>query len=580
MQELKEGSTLQGGKYRIVRMLGQGGFGITYEGVQTGLDRRVAIKEFFMKEYCNRDGHDSRVSIGSQGSADMVGEFKVKFLKEAQLIARLEDAPHVVRIHDIFEENGTAYYVMEYLGSGSLNDLLKREGPLSEERAIGYVRQIGEALTFLHTHNTLHLDIKPSNVLLNKKGEAVLIDFGVSKHYDHSGSQTSSTPVGLSKGFAPTEQYQSGGVHQFTPATDVYSLGATLYNLITNQMPPEASIVFEDGLPPRPHYVSERTWNAIVAAMQPRRKDRLQTVDELLQALSDTPAPQPKPQSTPQPQPTPQPEPSPRPKPQPIPQPIPHPTPQPEPVIEDDSQQPSAETVMATSEEEEPRRGLFLELTLIGALLPLVFLIVLTFYDYLSYEGPFDYFIFDYYTFVFPWHIFNFCIVFILAGLYSHARVKLENATNVRWFDILIILAIAAVTTRVNIALFPQFETGTLLIVALAAGILCFYLWQGRSYNDKWRWCSTALLSIILLLFLYLHFEPSFFSPYLTHTVAIVIGALSAGGLCFFLQNKRSKSESEPDGIARLLHLVQALIIGSFIGILAADALYSTSNYL
>lgn len=296
MQELRQGSVLQGGKYRIERMLGQGGFGITYEGIQTGLNRRVAIKEFFMKEYCNRDTTTSVVSVGSAGSADMVDEFRQKFLKEAQLIARLEDAPHVVRIHDIFEENGTAYYVMEFLGGGSLNSLLKERGQMSEPEAIAYIREVGEALTFLHTHNTLHLDVKPSNILLNKKGEVVLIDFGVSKHYDQSGSQTSSTPVGLSKGYAPTEQYQSGGVQQFTPATDVYSLGATLYCLLTGQAPPEASVVFEDGLPPRPQSVSASTWQAITQAMQPRRKDRTQTVAQFIADLgagySETAIPQ------------------------------------------------------------------------------------------------------------------------------------------------------------------------------------------------------------------------------------------------------------------------------------------------
>lgn len=291
MQELQSGALLQGGKYRIEKVLGQGGFGITYEGVQTGLGRRVAIKEFFMKEYCNRDDQTSQVSVGSQGSRDMVDDFRMKFIKEAQLIARMEDAPHIVRIHDIFEENGTAYYVMEYIGGGSLSQLLKKRGPLTEDDAIGYVRQIGETLSYLHDQNTLHLDIKPSNVLINRKGEAVLIDFGVSKHYDQSGSQTSSTPVGLSKGFAPSEQYQSGGVQQFTPATDVYSLGATLYNLLTNQVPPEASIIFEDGLSPRPHYISVATWQAIEQAMQPRRKDRTQTVEDFLQALDPAVAP-------------------------------------------------------------------------------------------------------------------------------------------------------------------------------------------------------------------------------------------------------------------------------------------------
>lgn len=284
MQELKNGSSLQGGKYRIVRMLGQGGFGITYEGVQSALGRKVAIKEFFMKDYCNRDASTAHVTVGTEGSRNMVSSFKAKFLKEAQTIAILEDVPHVVRIYDIFEENQTAYYVMEYLGGGSLDGLMKH-GPMTEAQAVDYIRQVGEALAELHRRKMLHLDIKPANVLLNGKGEAVVIDFGVSKHYDQSGSQTSSTPVGLSKGYAPLEQYQSGGVEQFTPATDVYSLGATLYALVSGQQPPEASIVMERGVP-RVAGLSAQTQDAIAKAMTPLRTKRPQTVAEFLTLLT------------------------------------------------------------------------------------------------------------------------------------------------------------------------------------------------------------------------------------------------------------------------------------------------------
>ena len=286
MQELKAESRLQKGKYRIVRKLGQGGFGITYEGEQTNLGRRVAIKEFFMKDYCNRDEDTSHVTVGSEGSRDMVAEYRRKFLKEAQLIASMEDVPHVIRIHDIFEENETAYYVMSFVDGGSLKDLVKREGRLSEQQAVDYIGQVGEALTKLHERNILHLDIKPDNVLLTPQGEAVLIDFGVSKHYDEKGSQTSSTPLGLSKGYAPTEQYQQGGMSQFSPATDVYSLAATLYYLLTAQTPPEANIIFEEGFPERPSFVSVPLWDAIEKAMQPRRKDRTQSVPQFLDALA------------------------------------------------------------------------------------------------------------------------------------------------------------------------------------------------------------------------------------------------------------------------------------------------------
>ena len=158
------GKTLQNGKYEIKRILGQGGFGITYEGVQTGLGRKVAIKEFFMKDFCEREEGTSMVTIvGTEGNRSLVERFKEKFIKEAQMIAGLEDVPHVVRIYDIFQENGTAYYVMQFIEGGSLDGKVKAGGALEEDVAIGYIMQIADALDQLHAQGIMHLDIKPAN---------------------------------------------------------------------------------------------------------------------------------------------------------------------------------------------------------------------------------------------------------------------------------------------------------------------------------------------------------------------------------------------------------------------------------
>ena len=286
---LRNGSLLQGGKYRIEKVLGQGGFGITYLGVQVGLNRQVAIKEFFMKEYCNREEDTSHVTVPSIGSRELVVRFRQKFMKEAQTIAGLENNHHIVRVTDVFEENETAYYVMEYLPGGDLHGRIPKGG-MAEAEALGYIRQLGEALDYIHRQNILHLDVKPSNVLFRSNGEAVLIDFGISKHYDEDGGgQTSSTPVGLSEGYAPTEQYEREGISSFSASTDIYSLGATLYCLLQGSRPPKASIVLNEGLPSLPSHISSSTRNAIEAAMQPRRKDRPQRVDAFL-ALLDAPA--------------------------------------------------------------------------------------------------------------------------------------------------------------------------------------------------------------------------------------------------------------------------------------------------
>lgn len=287
MTYLKEGTSLQGGKYRIEKVLGQGGFGITYLGEHIGLRRKVAIKEFFMKEHCNREQDTSHVTVPSVGSKDLVERFRQKFVKEAQTISDLENR-HIVRIHDVFEEQGTAYYVMEYLPGGDLRSRIPKNG-MKEAEALSYIRQIADALLFVHERNILHLDVKPGNVLFRSNGEAVLVDFGLSKHYDESsGEQTSSTPLGISEGYAPTEQYESSGVSSFSPATDIYSLGATFYCLLQGSRPPKASVVLNDGLPVLPISVSSTTCKAIVTAMQPRRNDRPQSIDAFL-SMFETP---------------------------------------------------------------------------------------------------------------------------------------------------------------------------------------------------------------------------------------------------------------------------------------------------
>ena len=282
--QLQTGTLLHQGEYRILSVLGQGGFGITYLGLQQGLERRVAIKEFFMKDLCNRNEGDSQVSVLSEGARQQVDRFRQKFVKEAKTLAAL-DNPHIIRIYNVFEENGTAYYVMEYIEDGSLKDLVSAHGPLPEAEALGYIRQLADALGYLHRQKILHLDLKPANVLLKGGQTAVLIDFGISKRYDEEGSQTSSTPAGISRGYAPLEQYNAGGVSRFQPCTDIYSLGATLYTLLTGEVPPAATDVNNDGLPALPSHISTSTARAIEKAMSPRPKDRPQSVEEFMKLL-------------------------------------------------------------------------------------------------------------------------------------------------------------------------------------------------------------------------------------------------------------------------------------------------------
>ena len=304
MSTLQSGSTLQNGKYEIQRVLGQGGFGVTYLALQQGLNRIVAIKEFFMENFCVRNADTHHVTIATEGSRELVERYRNKFLKEARNIAKLEH-PNIVSIIDVFEENSTAYYVMKYAQNGSLDDKVKREGHLSEAEATRYILKIANALRFVHQHKMTHLDVKPANILLSDNDEPWLIDFGLSKQYDtETGEQTSSTPLGFSPGYAPIEQYMTGGAGTFSPESDIYSLGATFYKLLTGNTPPDASTVVNDGLPMqelKEKGVSQQTIYAIFQAMEPLRKDRLHDMDSFINLLEKEPSVQPATQQLSQP---------------------------------------------------------------------------------------------------------------------------------------------------------------------------------------------------------------------------------------------------------------------------------------
>lgn len=287
---LPVGSTLMQGKYRIVAVLGQGGFGITYKGEHTMLGTTVAIKEFFMKGACERDENSTHVTT-SQSNSELASRFRTKFLKEAKTLAALKH-PNIIRVFDVFEDNGTAYYVMDYIEGNNLSDIVEGKGRLSEPLALKYIRQVANALDYLHQKKLLHLDVKPANILLDKNtGNAILIDFGVSKQYDQDGQQTSTTPPAISKGYSPVEQYAQGSnVKTFSPATDIYSLAATLYKLVTGNTPPESNLLLneDEQLPPYPSNVSEATRNAIAECLQTRKK-RPQSISEFLQLLDSEP---------------------------------------------------------------------------------------------------------------------------------------------------------------------------------------------------------------------------------------------------------------------------------------------------
>ncbi len=285
---LPEGTLLCGGKYEIVRYISSGGFGCTYEARNTAFRNRtvtVAIKEFFVKDFCNRDAATNNVVVGTNSREALVEKLKSKFMDEAEALYALNH-PNIVRVTDLFEDKNTVYYVMDYIEGGSLSGIISEKGRLAEKEALGYILQIADALKYVHSHNCLHLDVKPQNIMIDSSGKATLIDFGVSKQYDEANGENTSTLMGSTPGYAPIEQ-TGACMAKFYPASDIYALGATLYKALTGITPPPASLIAsgERELDPLPATVSAAVQRAVEASMQLNRSKRPQSIGEFLRLV-------------------------------------------------------------------------------------------------------------------------------------------------------------------------------------------------------------------------------------------------------------------------------------------------------
>lgn len=285
---LPQGAILAG-QYVISRVLGQGGFGITYQAVDHKTGRSVAVKEFFPDSMAARTDRTTVSAFsGERGESFVYG--KACFLKEAETLAQFIGNEHIVRVFSYFEENGTAYFVMEFIEGTSFDQYIKDHGgkvPYDEAEKI--LLPVIDALAAVHAKGIVHRDVTPDNIYITKDGGVKLLDFGAARY--SLGDKSRSLDVVLKHGFAPKEQYTRRGKQG--PYTDVYTVGASFYFAVTGRRPPDSIDRLEEDeliLPSSLVKIPQEKEDAILKAMSVQPANRYQTMGEFRQALMGMPA--------------------------------------------------------------------------------------------------------------------------------------------------------------------------------------------------------------------------------------------------------------------------------------------------
>ena len=265
--------------YRIDKHLASGGFGNTYAVTHLGFNEKMAVKEFYMSGVNEREADQISVSVSNAQQQAQYKEQLKKFKKEARRLRSL-NSDHIVHVHDLFDENGTSYYVMDYIDGESLSARLNRTGvPIAESEVKAILTQLLDALEEVHNNHLWHLDLKPANIMQDRQGIVHLIDFGASKQLSAEGGATASSTLCFTPGYAPPEQVEQN-MEKFGPWTDFYALGATLFNLLTAQKPPQSSDINEQpeqAFAPL-NVVGSGMRNLVVWLMQTNRTRRPQDV--------------------------------------------------------------------------------------------------------------------------------------------------------------------------------------------------------------------------------------------------------------------------------------------------------------
>ncbi len=289
---LPKGCMLYNGKYRVEDYLASGGFGNTYMATDTVFNEKVVVKELYVRGMCGREPDHLNISISLTENKETFTALQRRFKREATILRRLIH-PHIVRVLDLFDENGTSYYVMDLVDGESLSQHMKRTGKsMTEQEVMPLLRQVLDALETVHAASIWHLDLKPANIMLDRKGNALLIDFGASKQLrsQDGNSLSLSSALAYMPGFASPEQMEQN-LERFGAWTDLYSLGATLYNLLTTHQPPSPSEIVEDAHEALrlPSSVSKQMGDLILWLMNPNRKERPQSVADVKQFLREKP---------------------------------------------------------------------------------------------------------------------------------------------------------------------------------------------------------------------------------------------------------------------------------------------------
>ena len=288
-RELAAGTCLCGGKYVIERVIGAGGFGITYYAKHATLQQYYAIKEFFINGFCIRESATKRVFVQGIEEEEYEG-YKKKFVEEAQVLAGLHH-PNIVSVIDIFEENGTSYMVMPFIRGITLQSLVEKKGKLPYDLAINYMSQVCEAVSYIHGRHILHRDITPDNIIITEGDQITLIDFGSARKFVQDKTQRHTAIV--KKGYAPLEQYSS--TSRKGTYSDIYSIGAVLYFVLTSTKPMDATIRTMENMPEPKALdpgIPEEANRAIMRAMSLKPDERQQDAESFMEdLLGESPLP-------------------------------------------------------------------------------------------------------------------------------------------------------------------------------------------------------------------------------------------------------------------------------------------------